>query len=829
MKIRTLFFIISIISISYLNGQVVASDDVILCDGQQGTVPVTLTATSYAVDLTDANIYTDDIFGGVIDMGFDFEFYGNTYNQVVLSSNNYLSFITSNAGAYSAWAINAAIPNNFDAPLNAILCPWQDIYPGVNGNGIIQFATTGEAPNRVFIASFCGIPMFSCTEICYSSQIKLFETTNIIETHIAQKVLCTSWNGGVAIHGLHNEDGTIAHVVTGLDGVERNYPNEWTCENDGWSFTPNGDNDYIIENIEFAPAVAGTDIIWQDEFGNQIGTGGEITVYPGGDVTYTAGASLCGDAGDWCGFEGGIEGDDVSITFEVLPINGDNTDIICYNSSDGTIEVIAPESGDWLYSLFDINNNLIDSETTSDETWIFENLEPGTYYVNITEQNSFCISEQLEFILYEPSQVNSSYINTNVECNGENDGLIEIEINGGTPPYNTILGDQENGETIDEQGGNTIIFSNLVAGNYYYTPTDVNGCLTESNEIFFTITEPSELDLSEDEIGGVTCLDAANGFIQITMSGGTPPYSYEWSNNSGFFAQTEDIANLNGGTYDLSVLDDNNCNYLTSLEITENEGIIIDPLLSECISNNGEITISTTGGTPPYIYELFNLSNNNSEAINNNGYFNNLIEGDYLIEITDELGCLEEVSINLNAAPIADFNIDFDEFYLSNNPTVFTDFSNDINIDTWTWNFGDGNTLTQYENQETSHLYTNPGTYYVTLTVVDSYGCQDELTKKIEVLQDYYSYSPNIFTPNNDGINDTFTPSLFNINEESYSLMIFDRWGKKIFETYNYNQGWDGKLENGSLLNSDTYSYKINYTTTMGIEKEEKGKLIMAK
>ena len=59
--------------------------------------------------------------------------------------------------------------------------------------------------------------------------------------------------------------------------------------------------------------------------------------------------------------------------------------------------------------------------------------------------------------------------------------------------------------------------------------------------------------------------------------------------------------------------------------------------------------------------------------------------------------------------------------------------------------------------------------------------------------------------------------------------MIFDRWGKKIFETSNYNQGWDGKLENGSMLNSDIYSYKINYTTTMGIEKEEKGKLIMAK
>ena len=185
-------------------------------------------------------------------MGFDFDFYGNTYNQVVLSSNNYLSFNTTNAGAYSGWAIGAAVPNNFDAPMNAILCPWQDIYPGVNGNGTIQYATTGEAPNRVFIASFCGIPMFSCTDICYSSQIKLYETTNVIETHIAQKVLCTTWNDGAAIHALHNDNGTIAHVVTGIDGIERNFPNAWTCEDDGWRFTPNGENDYVIENIEFS-------------------------------------------------------------------------------------------------------------------------------------------------------------------------------------------------------------------------------------------------------------------------------------------------------------------------------------------------------------------------------------------------------------------------------------------------------------------------------------------------------------------------------------------------------------------------------------------------
>ena len=152
-----LLILISLLSTSFLHSQVIASDDVLLCDGQQGEVEVTLTATSYAIDLTDSNIYSDDTFGGVIDMGFDFVFYGNTYNQVVLSSNNYLSFNTANANAYSGWAIGAAVPNNFDAPMNAILCPWQDIYPGVNGNGIIAYATTGEAPNRIFIASFLGL------------------------------------------------------------------------------------------------------------------------------------------------------------------------------------------------------------------------------------------------------------------------------------------------------------------------------------------------------------------------------------------------------------------------------------------------------------------------------------------------------------------------------------------------------------------------------------------------------------------------------------------------------------------------------------------------
>ena len=464
---------------AYAFSQVVAEGDTILCEGEQGQVPVVLTATSYAVDLTDANIYTDDIFGGVINMGFDFEFYGNTYNQVVLSSNNYLSFNTANAGGYSGWNIGAAVPNNFDAPMNAILCPWQDIYPGVNGNGTIQYATIGEAPNRIFIASFCGIPMFSCTDICYSSQIKLFETTNIIETHIAQKVLCDTWNDGAAIHALHNDNGSIAHVVTGLDGVERNFPNAWTCENDGWRFTPNGDDDYILENIEFAPAVAGTDIIWQDEFGNQIGTGGEITVYPTETSTYTAGASLCGDAGDWCGFEGGIEGDDVNIVFEsVSIINVDIQDAPCDDEDGGSAIVYIDGSGPFSYEWQNSNGEIISTFSAS-----LGNLSSDTYQFTISTENG-CEDTIDIFIDTDGNPVTPAQTGEDIET-------CETSYNlSGNPP-----GIGETGEwtlisgqgTISSSSSSDISVENLAFGDNTFAWTLENECGTSSDEITITV------------------------------------------------------------------------------------------------------------------------------------------------------------------------------------------------------------------------------------------------------------------------------------------------------------------------------------------------------
>tara|TARA_Y100000994_G_scaffold246826_1_gene250889 strand:+ start:23648 stop:26380 length:2733 start_codon:yes stop_codon:yes gene_type:complete len=474
-----LLFLLLICRISL--SQVVAEGDTVLCSGQEGELPITLTATSFAVDLTDANIYSDDTFGGVIDLGFDFDFYGNTYNQVVLSSNNYLSFNTANAGGYSGWNIGAAVPNNFDAPMNAILCPWQDIYPGVNGNGIIAYATTGQAPNRVFIASFCGIPMFSCTDICYSSQIKLFESSNIIETHIAQKVLCSTWNDGAAIHALHNNDGTIAHVVTGLDGIERNFPNEWTCENDGWRFTPNGSTDYVLENIDFSPAVAGTDIIWQDEFGNQIGTGSEITIFPSGNTTYTAGASLCGDAGDWCGFEGGIEGDDVVIVYESVDISSiDITNATCDNASGGEINVVVDGTPPFTYEWFSIDQDTILNQSTSNLVGV----ESGNYQLIITTQSGCQYIEDLIFVDSDGDAVSSAFAGEDIEiCETATNLIANSPLPGESGLWTLISGQG----LISSNTSSETFVSGLGFGENIFTWTLENECGTSVDEVIITV------------------------------------------------------------------------------------------------------------------------------------------------------------------------------------------------------------------------------------------------------------------------------------------------------------------------------------------------------
>lgn len=182
-----------------------------------------------------------------------------------------------------------------------------------------------------------------------------------------------------------------------------------------------------------------------------------------------------------------------------------------------------------------------------------------------------------------PGGLNVSYTSTDVTCNGQNDGAINLSVEGGTSPYSYIWSDGETGNSI----------SNLEPGIYSVTITDSRFYSYTINSI--SISEPERIEISTIHISN-SGFELDNGAIDISVSGGNPPYEYTWSNN----ASSQDISNLSPGSYNVQVTDLNSCSSSSDFQIFEQDYITKD---ASCNGNNdGEIDITVRSGAPPYSF-----------------------------------------------------------------------------------------------------------------------------------------------------------------------------------------------------------------------------------
>ncbi len=360
--------------------QIVEGDTIVLCN--PGTV--TLHAVYVSIDssqLVASNPINsiDDWCAGVVPIGFDFSYYGNVYNQCVLSTNGYITFNLSAANAYSPWPIGAGIPSAAN-PLNSIMGPWQDTYPGVNPTtpGFISYTTTGTAPNRIFVFNFCQVPMFSCTTIFFSGQIKLFETTNEIEFHLTDKVLCPGWNGGQAILGCQNSTGTLATVVNGYNnGVQ------WTSTNEAWKLTPTGTTGFSVATAPYDPIPVFTPNQLQWFYGGApvaIGDSVVLNVTQSGyaKVTFFGcfGSNLT-DSG----------ADSIYIKVDSLGAIADRRVSSCYNIDENALFLDFDQYGPYSVVWNDSLNNVILNNPVVYDLDSLNNVAAGGYIVNVTKPN----------------------------------------------------------------------------------------------------------------------------------------------------------------------------------------------------------------------------------------------------------------------------------------------------------------------------------------------------------------------------------------------------------------------------------------------------------
>lgn len=267
-------------------------------------------------------------------------------------------------------------------------------------------------------------------------------------------------------------------------------------------------------------------------------------------------------------------------------------------------------------------------------------LQAGTY--DLTVLDSKGCSASTSVVLTEPSALLVTPTITNVTCFGENNGIINLAVTGGTTPYTFLWND----------GNSSQNRTDLAPGTYSVTVTDGNNCTQTLGGM--VVSQPAAaLSLSQTHVN-VLCYGASTGSADLTVTGGTTPYtSYVWTKTGtpGNYATTEDLDNLPAGTYNVTVTDSKGCTAVLSVEITQPPALAlsttkVDPTCPPDAQQNfadGSVNLTITGGAPGY---TFSWTGPNGFTASTED-LSNRIAGTYTVVVTDSNSCTANTSVTL--------------------------------------------------------------------------------------------------------------------------------------------------------------------------------------
>lgn len=390
-------------------------------------------------------------------------------------------------------------------------------------------------------------------------------------------------------------------------------------------------------------------------------------------------------------------------------------DLLCTSVCNGSATVTASGgTGILSYKWFNQFAVEIPGETASS----LSNLCAGLYFARVTDENG-CETELLPFTIHDINPLTASTAISNVSCNGAGDGAVDLTVSGGFAPY-----------TFSWNGGafSTEDLTGVTAGDYTVVVTDSSGC---SITLTGTVSEPDVLSapvtIKTFGNGGyhVSCFGNSDGELTANTTGGTPPYSYLWSDGQ----LASSAIGLGLGSYSVTVTDANGCT------ATGSESLFLEPgpFTSEvsalvypngfnvsCFgASDGAIDLTVTGGEPPFVYSW--TLNGAPDA-----YFDedptNVPGGLYTVNVVDtSLGCIVRDTITLTE-PTEIVPVLTPSLY-PGGVNISTQFGNDGSIDlevsggaapyTYAWSNGE---TTQDIDSLTAGLYE--------CTITDTTGCQ---------------------------------------------------------------------------------------------------------
>ena len=463
----------------------------------------------------------------------------------------------------------------------------------------------------------------------------------------------------------------------------------------------------------------------------------------------------------------------------------------------------------------------------------FEDLEAGIYTLEVSDQTG--CSYVSEFTLADPEPPGITVSEDMVVCIGGVATLTAEADFGGPYAFNwTVDGDPV------AQGG-TILVSPEGTTTYDVQGVDGAGCITEPGSVVVGIYDAFTVDIDADDL---ICLGEEVLLSAVSVTGGEGNgYNYEFAYEGVTFASgTEDQGQfVPPVTGEFCVTVSEACSTPPATACMEVEVEQPYDLHLEADTTRGCVPQSLVFAhdlPAPFVDNQFwDFGDDGTSA--NAGPIHTYTEPgvyDVSVSVVTTTGCVNTVILDNYIQIFSPPSVGFDAGpQPTTAPDTRIDFTSSVspNVIEWNWNFIPGNLeAVSYEPNPTfTFPMGNGGLYPVTLTVLDTNGCQSAVTREVEIFDFFNVFIPNSFTPNNDGFNDLWAVYGTDIDTDRFEMWVYNRWGQEVFYSTDPEKGWYGQSDDevvdpaqSYFAQDGVYAYRVVlYSESTNEKREIKG------
>ncbi|MBN8702345.1 MAG: PKD domain-containing protein [Bacteroidetes bacterium] len=448
------------------------------------------------------------------------------------------------------------------------------------------------------------------------------------------------------------------------------------------------------------------------------------------------------------------------------------------------------------------------TSTNQNDSIVNPTLASSGNYTVVGTNASGCSTSDVTSVSISSSNFATASNDPGTYCEGE---TVTLNSSGGVSYSWT----GPSGYTSAQQNATITGVLQTQAGTFSVVVTDANGCQGVATTNISVMPAPTAQFTASD-----VCIGTPVQFTNTSTTGTSSAWTFGDGNASIQNNPSHNYNSAGNQTVSLTVTDPAGCSNTATQQVLVHDNPTVTftsdkisgcPELCVNFLNTSSVNYGDQVASQTWLFENGETSTLPNPAIcfDSTGFYN------VSLSVVSDAGCSSSSTINnyiqVYPVPVADFNAN------PNNTSILTPLITFINksdnISGFTWYFGDGKTENTEENP--THEYSETGTYYASLVVINENGCKDSTSRRIQINPDWILYAPNTFTPNGDGINDEFRFSNYGVKEAEY--FIYDRWGILIFKSNDINTAWNGKVQGKSdLAQVDVYICKLRFTDVFG-------------